>query len=228
MNYDPTMLVIFLFLLFAIIFAPQFWVKHTLKKYHQPPDRYRGSGAELARMLLDKENLAHVSVEKTDHGDHYDPIKKAVRLSPECFDARSLTAITVAAHEVGHALQDRDADPRLRMRTSLAVFMGKLQPLNVGFLLVGSVLATVFGNPRLIALIVIAALAIQLLSTVLNLITLPMEWNASFGRALPMLQAHDILHEGDQHHARRILRAAAFTYVAASLISLLFLLRWVR
>ncbi len=220
--------IIFLCLLFAIIFAPQLWVKQTLKKYHQPPDRYRGSGAELARMLLDLENLAHVTVEKTDLGDHYDPIKKAVRLSPECFDARSLTAITVAAHEVGHALQDRDADPRLRLRTSLAVLMGKLQPLNVGFLLVGSVLATALGNPRLIALIVIAALAIQLLSTVLNLITLPMEWNASFGRALPMLQTHDILLDSDQHHARRILRAAALTYVAASLISVLFLLRWVR
>ena len=221
-------IIFLLCLLFAIVFAPQLWVKHTLKKYHQPPDRYRGSGAELARMLLDLENLAHVTVEKTDRGDHYDPIEKAVRLSPECFDARSLTAITVAAHEVGHALQDRDADPRLRLRTSLAVLMGKLQPLNVGFLLVGSVLATALGNPRLIALIVIAALTIQLLSTVVNLITLPMEWNASFGRALPMLQAHDILLEGDQHHARRILKAAALTYVAASLISVLFLLRWVR
>jgi Zn-dependent membrane protease YugP len=179
-------------------------------------------------MLLDKENLAHVTVEKTNRADHYDPIEKAVRLLPECFDACSLTAITVAAHEVGHALQDRDADPRLRVRTSLAVVLGKLQPLNVGFLLVGSVLATVLGNPRLIALIVIAALTIQLLSTVLNLITLPMEWNASFGRALPILQTHNILREGDQHHACRILRATALTYVAASLVSLLFLQRWVR
>ena len=109
-NYNFTMLIFSLFLLLAIVFAPQLWVKHTLSKYHQPPDRYRGSGAELARMLLDQENLAHVTVEKTDRGDHYDPIEKAVRLSPECFDARSLTAITVAAHEVGHALQDRDAD----------------------------------------------------------------------------------------------------------------------
>jgi uncharacterized protein len=222
------MLIASILLLLAIIFGPQLWVKHTLKKYHQPPDRYRGSGAELARLLLDRENLAHVTVEKTDSGDHYDPIEKAVRLSPECFDGRSLTAITVAAHEVGHALQDRDADPRLRVRTSLAIVMGKLQPINVGFLLIGSMLATVVRSPQLIALIVIAALAIQMLSTVLNLITLPMEWNASFGRALPMLQANDILIEGDQRHASRILTAAALTYVAASLISLLFLLRWVR
>jgi uncharacterized protein len=222
------MLIFFLLLLLTAIFAPQLWVKHTLKKYHQPPDRYRGSGAELARLLLDLENLAHVSVEQTDSGDHYDPIEKAVRLSPECYHARSLTAITVAAHEVGHALQDRDADLRLRMRTRLAIVMSKLQPINVGFLLIGSLLATVLGNPRLIALIIIAALAIQMLSTVLNLITLPMEWNASFGRALPMLKAHDILIEGDQRHAHRILTAAALTYVAASLISMLFLLRWVR
>jgi uncharacterized protein len=227
-HYHLAMLILFLLLLLVTIFGPQLWVKRTLKKYHQPPDRYRGSGAELARLLLDAENLAHVSVERTDGGDHYDPIEKAVRLSAECFDARSLTAITVAAHEVGHALQDRDSDPRLSVRTSLAVVMAKLQPLNAGFLLIGSLLATVLGSPRLVALIVMVALAIQILSTVLNLVTLPLEWNASFGRALPMLEAHDILIDGDQHHARRILMAAALTYVAASLISLLFLLRWVR
>jgi len=224
----PILALLALALVLLVIFGPQLWVKHVLKKYHAPVDRYRGGGAELARLLLDKEGLSHIPVEKTDHGDHYDPIKKAVRLSPECFDSRSLTAITIAAHEVGHALQDRDADPRLRVRTALAIFMGKLQPFNTGFLLIGSLLATVAGSPRLVLLVLVVAVGIQMLSTIANLTTLPVEWNASFGRALPMLKAHDILLEGDERHARRILTAAALTYVAASLISLLFLLRWLR
>jgi uncharacterized protein len=221
-------LIISLLLLLLVIFGPQLWVKHTLKKYHQPHDRYRGTGAELARLLLDMEGLESVKVEKTERGDHYDPIEKAVRLSPECHDTRSLTAITVAAHEVGHALQDRDADPRLRVRTSMAIVMAKLQPLNIGFLFIGSLVATAMGSPRLIALIVIVALGMQLLSTFFNAITLPMEWNASFGRALPLLKAKNILIDGDERHASRILMAAALTYVAASLVSVLFLLRWVR
>jgi uncharacterized protein len=222
------MVIALIFALLAIIFGPQLWVKHVLKKYQQPDDRYQGTGAELARMLLDREGLSAVGVEKTDQGDHYDPIAKVVRLSPECFDTKSLTAITIAAHEVGHALQDRDADPRLRVRTGLALFMGRVLPFNTGFLLLGSILAGVARSPRLLALVVFLALAVQLLNTLLNVITLPMEWNASFGRAMPLLQAHDILIEGDAPHARRILTAAALTYVAASLISLLFLLRWMR
>jgi uncharacterized protein len=215
-------------LIVLVIFGPQLWVRHTLKKYHKPNDRYRGTGAELARLLLDLEGLHHVRVEKTENGDHYDPTEKAVRLSPECYEARSLTAITVSAHEVGHALQDRDQDPRLSTRTALAIVMSKIQPLSVGFIFIGSIAATAMGSPRLLALTVLLAFGLQLLSTVLNAITLPLEWNASFGRALPLLRTHHILIEGDERHASRILTAAALTYVAASLVSALFLLRWVR
>ena len=91
-----------------LIFGPSYWVKYTLEKYSQPDDRYPGTGGELARILLDWAQLQAVRVEVTEQGDHYDPIEKVVRLTADKFNGKSLTAITVAAHEVGHAIQDRD------------------------------------------------------------------------------------------------------------------------
>jgi Zn-dependent membrane protease YugP len=103
----------------AIVFVPGIWVRRVLERYSQPPDRYAGTGAQLARYLLDKRGLDEVTVESTDQGDHYDPLAKAVRLTPDKYEGRSLTAITVAAHEVGHAIQDGDGYGPLRFRTRL-------------------------------------------------------------------------------------------------------------
>lgn len=99
-------------ILLGLVFGPGLWVKHVLAKYAQPADRYKGSGAQLARFLLDRRGMESVAVEQTEQGDHYDPVAKAVRLSPDNFRGRSLTAITVAAHEVGHAVQDHTGTHR--------------------------------------------------------------------------------------------------------------------
>ena len=109
----------------AIVFGPGIWVQRVLAKYSRPEDRYSETGADLARLLLDKNGLQHVKVEKTETGDHYDPNDKAVRLTDDKFDGRSLTAITVAAHEVGHAVQDKDAYGPLRVRGLLVRGMQK-------------------------------------------------------------------------------------------------------
>ena len=99
-------LILFIILM-ACIFLPSMWVKLVLHKYSEPEDRYRdkGSGAELARHLLDRFELGEVGVEETDKGDHYDPQTRTVRLMPGNYGGYSLTAVTVAAHEVGHAIQ---------------------------------------------------------------------------------------------------------------------------
>ena len=106
-------------ILLGLVFGPGLWVKHVLTKYATPADRYRASGAQLARYLLDRQGITDVRVEDTKQGDHYDPTAKVVRLSPDNFHGRSLTAITVAAHEVGHAVQDRTQYPPLRLRHHL-------------------------------------------------------------------------------------------------------------
>lgn len=210
----------------AIVFGPSLWVRYILKKYSRPEDRYSGTGAELARHLLDRHGLQSVTVEPTEQGDHYDPNEKAVRLSDGNFNGRSLTAITVAAHEVGHALQDRDGYKPLILRGQLVRLVGPFERVAAGVLLLSPLLGALTRAPSLTLLMIVAGILTLAGSTLVHFVTLPTEFNASFGRALPMLRKHNILHQADGPHARRLLTAAALTYVAASLMSLLNMARW--
>ncbi len=210
----------------GVIFGPGIWVQRVLAKYSEPADRYAGTGAQLARHLLNKNGLENVKVEQTKEGDHYDPNDKAVRLTPEKFDGRSLTAITVAAHEVGHALQDRDAYRPLRLRTRLVKATRHVEKLGAGILMVSPFIGVLTRVPMLGVLMFLGGLLTLGSSTVIHLVTLPTEFDASFNRALPILEKDNILKETDRRHANRILKAAAYTYVSASLMSLLNIARW--
>ncbi|MFU8896400.1 MAG: zinc metallopeptidase [Gammaproteobacteria bacterium] len=213
-------------LLLAIIFGPGLWVRRVMEKYSQPDDRYRGSGAQLARLLLDRHGLGEVPVEETPKGDHYDPVEKVVRLSPGNFSGRSLTAITVAAHEVGHAIQDQTDYTPLKLRHQLVTLMGPVERLGAGILMVSPFIGMLTRAPGLGMVMFLGGLLSLGTAAIVHLVTLPTEIDASYGRALPMLEDASILIEGDQPHAERILRAAALTYVAASLASLLNVARW--
>lgn len=219
------MLVIVLLLAVA---APGLWVKRVLAKYSQPADRYknRGTGAELARHLLDRFELKDVAVEITPAGDHYDAQAKAVRLMEDKYNGSSLTAVTVAAHEVGHAIQDARNEPLFRRRQSLAVLAARVQQFGSIILLAAPVVMLLTRAPGLGLGFVAVAIGSMLMASVVHLITLPVELDASFNKALPLLEEGAYLREGDLPHARTILRAAALTYVAASLASLLNLGRW--
>ncbi len=210
----------------AIIFVPGLWVQRVLAKYSKPADRYSGTGGQLARHLLNKNGLEYVKVEQSKEGDHYDPSEKAVRLTPDKFDGRSLTAITVAAHEVGHALQDRDGYGPLKLRTRLVKGMRIVEKLGAGILMVSPFIGALTRVPTLGILMFLGGLLTLGSSTLIHLVTLPTEFDASFNRALPILEHDNILKETDQRHARRILKAAAYTYVSASLMSLLNIARW--
>ena len=210
----------------AVIFGPGIWVQRVLTRYSEPADRYAGTGAQLARHLLNKNGLESVKVEQSKEGDHYDPNDKAVRLTPDKFDGRSLTAITVAAHEVGHALQDRDAYQPLRLRTHLVKATRHVEKLGAGILMVSPFIGALSRVPMLGILMFLGGLLTLGSSTVIHLITLPTEFDASFNRALPILEQENILKKADSGHARRILKAAAYTYVSASLMSLLNIARW--
>lgn len=219
-------LLVFGLIIVAVIFGPGIWVQRVLTKYAEPADRYAGTGAQLARFLLNRSGLENVKVEQTKEGDHYDPGEKAVRLTPDKFDGRSLTAITVAAHEVGHALQDRDAYGPLRLRTHLVKATRHVEKLGAGILMISPFIGALTRVPMLGAFMFLGGLLTLGSSTVIHLVTLPTEFDASFNRALPILEKGDILKEADQKHARRILKAAAYTYVSASLMSLLNIARW--
>ena len=209
-----------------IIFGPGIWVQRVLAKYSKPDDRYEGTGAELARHLLDKNGLESVAVEASELGDHYDPIEKAVRLTQDKFDGHSLTAITVAAHEVGHALQDQDNFAPLRWRTRLVRATRGLEKIGAGVLIISPFLGIFTRVPALGLLTFAAGMLTLGTSALIHVITLPTEFDASFNRALPMLEEHRILKTADKPHAHRLLTAAALTYVSASLMSLLNVARW--
>lgn len=226
-RYDSSMSVIFLIIIvLAVVFLPGLWVKRVLKRYNTPADRYSGSGADLARHLLDANNLQHVAVEVTEHGDHYDPQDKAVRLTKDKHDNRSLTAITVAAHEVGHAIQDAQAYAPLRIRGALVRASQKIERLGAAALIISPFVGAITRVPGLSLVMFAAGFLTLATSTLVHFATLPTEFDASFRRALPELEKHNILIEVDKPHAHRLLTAAALTYVAASLMSLLNIARW--
>lgn len=210
----------------AVIFGPGLWVQRVMARYSSPADRYPVTGARLARDLLDAAGLESVRTEKTEQGDHYDPIEKVVRLSADNHDGRSLTAVTVAAHEVGHALQDARGFAPLRWRTRLVRWISPIERLGAGLLMASPVMVAVTRAPVAGLLMFLGGLLTLGSGILVHATTLPTEFDASFRRALPMLAERRVLRDGDERHARKILRAAAMTYVSASLMSLLNVARW--
>ena len=219
-------IVIGLVAVLALVFGPGLWVRRVLARYSEPAERYEATGAQIARRLLDHNGLTAVKVELTETGDHYDPTDKAVRLTPDKFGGRSLTAITVAAHEVGHAVQDYRQFAPLHWRTRLVKATRGIERLGAGVLMISPFLGLVTRVPAIGLLTFAAGLLTLGVSAIVHLVTLPTEFDASFGRALPMLDEHHILKKVDRPHARRLLTAAALTYVSASLMSLLNIARW--
>ncbi len=219
-------IIVILLVIAVTVFGPGLWVKRVLERYSHPADRYSGTGAQLARHLLDKHGLTTVTVEITPDGDHYDPEDKAVRLTADKFDGRSLTAITVAAHEVGHAVQDHEGYAPLKIRTRLIRATRNVERLGAGILIVSPFIGALTRAPGLGILMFAAGFLTLGTATLVHFATLPTEFDASFARALPMLDKYGILKVVDRPHARRLLRAAALTYVAASLMSLLNIARW--
>lgn len=219
--------VLLILVFFTLVFGPQLWARWVFARHSRHDDRFPGTGGELARHLINQLELKDVKVEKTALGDHYDPRDKAVRLSEENFDGRSLTAVAVAAHEVGHALQDHTGYRPLALRSRVITAVQGAEKLGAALLLAIPVLALITRTPSASLLIGLVGIGSLGLVTLAHLATLPVEWDASFGRALPLLRAGRYIQPHQEPAVRRILRAAALTYLAASLASLLNLSRWI-
>ena len=220
-------LVLFFIIVAVVFFGPQLWTRRVFAQYSANREDYLGTGGELARHLLDRFDMAHVKVETSESGDHYDPIAKAVRLTPDKFNGKSLTAVTVAAHEVGHAIQDKVGYQPLQERTRLVRIAQSAERIGAAVMLGIPLAAALTKAPAAGLLVLFAGVAVMGVSTLVHLLTLPVEWDASFRRALPVLEQGQYVSRDDFEGARRILTAAALTYVAASLASLLNLWRWI-
>ncbi|RLA14394.1 MAG: peptidase [Gammaproteobacteria bacterium] len=220
---------ILLIALVALVIAgPQWWVRRTLNRYSAARDNIPGTGGELAQHLFKRLELANVKLLTDSPTDHYDPINKQVCLTPAVADQRSLTAIVVAAHEVGHAIQDATGYAPLRWRTHIARLYSSLEKFGGVLLLAIPVVILVTRVPQSGLIMLLLAVGSTLGAVLLSLITLPVELDASFNRTLPLLEAGNYVSAKDLPAARKILTACALTYFAASLISMFNAWRWMR
>lgn len=222
------LLLIPLLAILALAYLPQTYVQGVIKRYSKERPELGATGAEFARRLLDGQGLGHVKVEATKSGDHYDPDAKVVRLAPERYSGRSLAAVVIAAHEVGHAIQDAKGYRPLSERTKMAKRSAGVDKIAGLIMLASPVLLLISRNPFVMITDYLAGAALMLITIVMHVLTLPVEFDASFGRAMPLLKAEGGLPKADWPAARKILRAAAFTYVAAAAMSLLNVSRWFR
>ena len=219
--------VLFLAVLVVLIAGPGLWARHVLDRYGRE-EYFSGSGIDLARILVQDLRLDGVRVETTDKGDHYDPLEKVVRLNPAMAGKRSLTAVVIAAHEIGHAMQDQSGDGLLRFRTSLVRFGIWAERIGAAAIMVAPLLGAALHVPIVGRLLLVAAVCVLGIPVVVHLVTLPVELDASFARALPLLRAGRYIPPEDEAAARRILTACALTYLAQALASMFNILRWAR
>ncbi len=222
------MVVLIGILIVLLVFGPTAYVRWIMARHGAERADLPGTGGELARHLLDAAGLHHVAVEPTDEGDHYDPAGPAVRLSPEHLDGRSVTAVAVAAHEVAHAVQHRDGSRLFAWRMALMRVVIPLRMAAIALMTVLPLGGALAGAGQLVVPSMLLAIGVFALSIAAQLVTLPLEYDASYGRALPALTQGGYLAPRDLGAARSVLGAAATTYAAGALLSLLNLARVVR
>jgi len=214
--FDPTYILLIPAILLALY--AQTKVQSTYSKYLRVPSKRGMTGAEAARELLYKNQIYDVKVEPIDGrlSDHYDPRTKTLRLSRDVYSSSSLAALGIAAHETGHAIQHAYEYAPLRLRNVIVPVANIGSSLAFPLLLLGLVL----GLPNL-ALIGVLAFSLAVL---FQLITLPVEFNAS-RRAIEALETGGIIYPDEVRPTRKVLSAAALTYVAATIMAVMQLMR---
>ena len=223
----PIILTLAALVLLAILLGPQVWVRRVLARHATDRPDLPGTGGELARHLLDEAGLDAVKVEITDLGDHYDPEDCAVRLLRQHHDGRSIAAVAVAAHEVSHAVQHARGEQAFLRRFALVRKVTWVDRVASAILLLAPIVFVFVKSPALFILQIVAGVLLLAIRIAVHVVTLPVEFDASFAKALPVLE-RGYLAPADMPAARSVLRAAAYTYVAAALATLLDVARWLR
>lgn len=204
---------------FLITLISQIIVSVSYRKYKKILNNKDATGYDVARKILDSEGLEDIMVIETKGNltDHYDPQRKVIKLSTDIYHGSSIASASVAAHECGHAIQDKDSYKPMRIRKSLVPFVNICTRMGYIAIVIG-----VFFSYTLVEVGIILLLSML----AFQLITLPVEFNAS-KRALQKLENLNIVDTEEKKNARNMLSAAAFTYVASVLSTLLEILRYV-
>lgn len=207
-----------LILAFIVVVAAQAKITSAYNKFKRVKSKGNLSGQEVARRILDENGLKDIYIVEVrgELTDHYNPSRKVVRLSHEVFHGTSIASLSVAAHECGHAIQDKVGYTMMRIRSALVPFVNFVTYLGY-FGLIVSIFAGITGYIKLSILVLCATLLFQL-------VTLPVELDAS-KRALAQLKQLSLVDEEEQNSSKQMLQAAALTYVAALASTILNLLR---
>ena len=214
-------------MLAVLVYVPSFWVKQVMRKYSAESPGLPGTGGELAQHLVNRFELEGIKVEETKpFQDHFDPVAGAVRLSPDNFNGKSLTAIAVAAHEVGHAIQFHRQEKIFELRKRYLPTARALNLAGVAIMWSVPIIGLVLRSPWAVGLVIGLSLLLQLAGALSYLVILPEEWDASFNKALPILIDGEYVDESAIPAVRKILKAAAMTYFAAALANVLNIGRW--
>lgn len=204
-----------MFLLPLYIYAmfTQFNVKHTFKKF-AAVQSYKGlTGAEVARSILDRNGLTHIRIEHISGSlsDHYDPRNNVIRLSDSVYSSQSIAAVSVAAHEVGHAIQYDQGYAPIKMRNAILP-LANIGSQSVGFLIMAFFIFRV-------SFLIDIGILFYLFAIIFQIVTLPVEFNAS-RRAIGELTGGYYIDDQEEKAAKKVLGAAAMTYVAAAAVAL--------
>ncbi|OZU90127.1 Zn-dependent protease [Virgibacillus indicus] len=212
--------IIYIALLMIIPLWAQSKVKSTYKKYSKKATSSNMTGAQVARKILDDNGLYDVSIEETKGmlSDHYDPRKKVVRLSTGNFHGQSMAASAVSAHEVGHAIQDQQEYAFLKFRSALVPIANFGSNISFFFILAGIFFSMT--NMLLLGIVFMSA------AVLFQLVTLPVEFDAS-NRAMGQLVSSGIIRNNEERETKKVLNAAAMTYVAAALVAVMELVRFI-
>lgn len=214
-------ILVILALAFILAVLPQLWIHRVMDQHAGERADIKGTGGEFARHVLDEMKLTHVKVEATELGNHYDPDAKAVRLEPRFMNGRSLSAVVIAAHEVGHAMQHAMDLPMFQRRLAVAKKAQVFNFIAAGFMFAAPLLMILGKTPAALIINIVGVIGSLLLSVATQIVTLPVEFDASFKRALPLLRHGKFIEDHDMPAARNLLRAAAYTYVAGLLRTLI-------
>lgn len=215
-GYDPTYILVIIGFLITLI--AQIFVNSSYKKYKKVNVKSGLKGFEVARKMLDSNGLTNVKIEevKGELTDHYDPTSKVVRLSTDIYHGSTIASSSVAAHECGHAMQDKEGYFFLRLRANLVPIVNISSKLGYFAILIG----LIFGFLNLAWIGIFLELAILLF----QLITLPVEFNAS-KRANEFLKKESLIEKTEQDGSKSMLNAAAMTYVASVISTILEIFR---
>ncbi|MCJ8314719.1 MAG: zinc metallopeptidase [Saccharospirillaceae bacterium] len=206
---------------------PTLWIKFQLNRYSKHREDIQGTGGELAQHLVEKLKLDDVEVLPGD-SDYYSATEKAVYLSAPIYNGKSIAAVAVAVHEIGHALQHKNNDRLFSLRQTLAPTALIFQKMAILIIYLMPFVTFLVKSPIAILFFAMVAIGCFLIAVLFHLITLPLEFDASFNKALPIIEKCEFLNESDMPGARKVLKAAALTYVASSLLKMINVYTWWR